>query len=305
MNTNPSAAAKSSIALRLARTRAIMDVLQITPGPHQVDCLEGERLYEHVEELYDQYFAQHALDRPENEERKGVFLQAIMQAEMHRGTFIIYHPNHKTYWQNKIENTPLHLIGSRIDKDIALLNLEMERHYGVTSFHAQDARYLLRILQERIHELNQEGLLHEYLHIIRRLEAGIVELQEKERTLHFDQASSGVVQNEVQQDRSTDGQPLLTLRQIALLHIYQNKPSIKGIKRAREIAVEYGFTSGERLYTLFNQVRTIKDRINVEGRQVDHLIRAIEAVLPYLSEGQKKQANSELVTLRLKSRKLV
>lgn len=266
MNTNPSAAAKSSIALCLARTRAIMDVLQISPGPHQVGCLEGEKLYEHVQALYDQYFAQYALDRPENEERKAVFLQAIMQAEMHRGTFIIYHPNYRAYWQNKIENTPLHLIGSRIDKDVALLTLEMERHYGVTSFNAQDARYLLGILQERIHELNKESLAQEYPDIIRRLEAGIVELQEKERALHFDQASKSVEQNEVQQDRFTDGKPLLSLRQVALLHIYQNKPRIKGIDRAREIAVEYGFTSGERLYSLFNKLRTVKDRIYVEGR---------------------------------------
>ena len=88
----------------------------------------------------------------------------------------MHHPNYRAYWQNKIENTPLHLIGSRIDKDIALLTLEMERHYGVTSFNVQDARYLLGILQERIHELNKESLAQEHPDIIRRLEAGIVEL---------------------------------------------------------------------------------------------------------------------------------
>ncbi|HEX8348375.1 MAG TPA: hypothetical protein VF598_00305 [Hymenobacter sp.] len=92
----------------------------------------------------------------------------------------------------------------------------------------------------------------------------------------------------------------LSLRQVALLHIYQGKPPIKRDSRADEIAKNHGHTSGGRLYSLYNKLTKVIDRIGVEGDKIKPLIKDIEQVLPYLKGEQLKQAKNELQTLRAK-----
>ncbi|GAB3503645.1 hypothetical protein GCM10027341_33090 [Spirosoma knui] len=91
----------------------------------------------------------------------------------------------------------------------------------------------------------------------------------------------------------------LSLRQVALLYIYQNK-CIKRDSRADDIAKRYGYNSGEKLYNHYRSLKDRNDRINVDGRVIKPLINDIEAVLPYLEKEQRKIAENELNTIKCK-----
>ncbi|MFD2937254.1 hypothetical protein [Spirosoma flavum] len=90
----------------------------------------------------------------------------------------------------------------------------------------------------------------------------------------------------------------LGLRQIALLYIYQNK-TISWEQRD-QIAQQYGYKSGEKLYKHYNKHSRTSDRIGVEGGQIQPLIEDIIATIPFLSESQKQQAESEIKTISAK-----
>ena len=91
----------------------------------------------------------------------------------------------------------------------------------------------------------------------------------------------------------------LSHRQIALLKIYQGDP-IENVEEATALAKEYGYTSGEALLKKSNLVRAPTDRIGVDGSQIKPMIKNIEAVIPLLHGPGKKQAESELDTIKAK-----
>jgi hypothetical protein len=174
--------AKKSIAIKLAHNRALMDVLQIHPGPHEPGCLQGQELEQHIQEVYNAFVTQHHLDSSGNEPQKAALLQEIATQEKHRGSFLIYHPEHALRWQGKIEGTPLHEIGIMIEKSLVLFSYEMSTHYGVEGLTTQDLRHLARILREGVYQRRkQKEDLSETEERIARLQAAIAELQDHEQ----------------------------------------------------------------------------------------------------------------------------
>ncbi|MCR5888018.1 hypothetical protein LRS06_09570 [Hymenobacter sp. J193] len=297
MRENPGVAVKVSRALKLARNRAIMDVLQIKPGPFEPGCPQGEEFEKYVQAKYKEHFSQQAFDKPENEGRRDAFLEAVALQEKHRGAFIIYHPHHAATWQEKIETTPLYRIGERVDKSIYLFTYEMENHFGAVSFNTQDVRYLAGILQERIYELKKGESSDEVEEKISRLNAGIVELREREQRLNeapTDHSNTLISQK----GQDTDNLRGLSLRQVALLYIYQERPKLESLVTARRLAEQAGLKSGALVLKHYSRLKTISERIRVDGRQTKHLINDIETVIPYLSGNQKKAAENEVFILR-------
>ena len=103
--------------------------------------------------------------------------------------------------------------------------------------------------------------------------------------------------NSKQRDLKSEVTTQLSHRQIALLKIYQGDP-IENIEEATALAKEYGYTSGEALLKKSNLVRYPTDRIGVDGSQIKPMIKNIEAVIPLLHGSEKKQAESELDTIK-------
>ncbi|GAB4044910.1 hypothetical protein GCM10028774_65810 [Spirosoma jeollabukense] len=93
--------------------------------------------------------------------------------------------------------------------------------------------------------------------------------------------------------------PKLSLRQIALLYIYQDKSISRG-KIADSIAKEYGKRSGERLYSLYTKFLQTSKRTNIDGRMIKQFIDDIEKVIPHLSDQQRQKAETELKTISAK-----
>jgi len=89
----------------------------------------------------------------------------------------------------------------------------------------------------------------------------------------------------------------LSLRQVALLHIYQ---SIVIPKAADEIARKHGHTSGAKLYEHYRKLSHRTGRIGVEGQQLAPMLGDIVAVIPHLTGIALQQAESELQTLNAK-----
>ncbi|GAB3995159.1 hypothetical protein GCM10028807_34600 [Spirosoma daeguense] len=96
-----------------------------------------------------------------------------------------------------------------------------------------------------------------------------------------------------------DPEQNLSLRQIALLFIYQNKPLSRG-DEANKVARQYQHQSGERLYKLYNKYSRTCDRTGVEGKAIKPLIKDIEKIMPYLNEQQRRQAQTEIQTINNK-----
>lgn len=94
--------------------------------------------------------------------------------------------------------------------------------------------------------------------------------------------------------------PLKTMRQVVLMHIYQNTTISHA--QASVIAEIYGFsspTSGQKLYSIYNKLaHYTTDRTGIGARGLRLMITDIQAVLPHLAESGRKQAESELQTLK-------
>lgn len=90
----------------------------------------------------------------------------------------------------------------------------------------------------------------------------------------------------------------LTLRQIALLHIYQDKLINRSL--ANQIAQHYGHKSGEKLYKHYIKHTRTSDRTGIEGKQIDPVLKDINAIIHLLNERQKQQAESEIKTIKAK-----
>jgi hypothetical protein len=92
----------------------------------------------------------------------------------------------------------------------------------------------------------------------------------------------------------------LSLRQVALLHIYQKKPAIKDDTRATDLAERYGHASGQALYKRYRSVINTSDRVGVEDKAVAGMAKDIEAILHLLTGPGLQQAECELNTIRAK-----
>jgi hypothetical protein len=89
----------------------------------------------------------------------------------------------------------------------------------------------------------------------------------------------------------------LSLRQLALICQYNGTLVSKG-EVANALAESIGYTSGERLYKHYNNLRCPTDRVGVEGKEVGPRIRDIEAALPHLTGLHLQQAKNELDTIK-------
>lgn len=92
----------------------------------------------------------------------------------------------------------------------------------------------------------------------------------------------------------------LSLRQVALLHIYQGFAIPTA---ADSIAHAHGHTSGKRLYELYTRfAHGINNRTGVEGRAIRPMVSDISAVIPLLTGTSRQDAEKELQTLEAKNR---
>jgi hypothetical protein len=90
----------------------------------------------------------------------------------------------------------------------------------------------------------------------------------------------------------------LTLRQVALLHIYQGY--IIHPKEANAIAKQYGYKSGPKLYDHFRKLVRPSQRIGVEEKMLAPMISDVTMVIAHLAGTARQQAENELQTLQAK-----
>ncbi|MBJ6111790.1 hypothetical protein JAO73_22410 [Hymenobacter sp. BT523] len=98
--------------------------------------------------------------------------------------------------------------------------------------------------------------------------------------------------------KQTDGK--LSLRQIALLHIYQGRVIPKA---ADEIAKAYGHNSGAKLYGHYLKLssRTGRTGDDIKGQRLASMLDAISRLLPFLDGAAYEQAKRELTTLEARN----
>lgn len=89
----------------------------------------------------------------------------------------------------------------------------------------------------------------------------------------------------------------LTLRQVALLHIYQGHIIPR---EAGEIARQYGHQSGQALYEHSRKLTLPSQRAGADGKALAPMIADITKVIAHLSGTARQQAESELQTLQAK-----
>jgi hypothetical protein len=97
--------------------------------------------------------------------------------------------------------------------------------------------------------------------------------------------------------------PEITLREIALIYIYQNKIITR--ENAPPIAREYGFESGDKLYQYYTLYLPTSNRIKPEDSKVKtkNKIQWIEKIIDYLDNKFKESAIKELESLKASSNK--
>jgi hypothetical protein len=92
--------------------------------------------------------------------------------------------------------------------------------------------------------------------------------------------------------------PKLSLKQIALIHIYNGVQITRD--NGNEIAKEYGHKSGEKLYQDYTKLVNISDRKGDPGtgQKIKFQIRLLESVIELLPVDKRKQPNDELSILK-------
>lgn len=95
-----------------------------------------------------------------------------------------------------------------------------------------------------------------------------------------------------------DSKPKLSLRQIALFHVYKSEFITR--ENGDKIAEKYGYKSGEKLYQHFNSCYRKADRTgNPESkRKLTPKIKDLETVLLHLEGEQKAEAKADLNKLK-------
>ena len=96
-------------------------------------------------------------------------------------------------------------------------------------------------------------------------------------------------------DAPTAATVKLSLRQVALLYVYEGKAIPKA---ADEIAQQHGHRSGAKLYEHYRKLIHHTGRTGVEGQQLAPMINDIAAVIIRLAGKARQQAESELQTLK-------
>ncbi len=90
----------------------------------------------------------------------------------------------------------------------------------------------------------------------------------------------------------------MTLRQTALLYIYQDKEI--SIREADKIARLYGNKSGDKLKKYYNKFVRTANRVGVEGQEIKWFIEDLEAIIPFLSKENKQRVEVEKRTISAK-----
>jgi hypothetical protein len=93
------------------------------------------------------------------------------------------------------------------------------------------------------------------------------------------------------------GSPL-SLRQIALLHIFQSRVMTKN--NADQKAQEYGHTSGEKLMKYYDEFSVSANRLQLDGKRIRPMIKDMTAILSQLSDEQQSRLTDEINLLRRK-----
>ncbi|MDQ2792849.1 MAG: hypothetical protein M3Y12_02405 [Bacteroidota bacterium] len=91
--------------------------------------------------------------------------------------------------------------------------------------------------------------------------------------------------------------PALSLKQIALLHIYRGEVINRG-EEASGIARQHGHNSGEKLRKHYNYYNQPKNRTGVTRDKAKAVIADIKAVIPHLDTLYQQRANNELEAIR-------
>ncbi|MBC6991678.1 hypothetical protein [Hymenobacter sp. BT491] len=109
---------------------------------------------------------------------------------------------------------------------------------------------------------------------------------------------------ETAHQNSTPAAVPLTLRQVALLHIFAKKPAIKRDSRADAIARAEGHTSGPKLYDHYRKLSKKTGITGMEGDELPSMINDIEVVLLRLDAAHQQGAKDALEVLRAKEGKI-
>ncbi|AMR27700.1 hypothetical protein A0257_11730 [Hymenobacter psoromatis] len=168
-------------------------------------------------------------------------------------------------------------------------------------------------LAERLSELSQE--LHPFVRMLRDARAGNTWLskllfefdprplanaprttsQSLARALHF-----RVLLDEYEGYKMPVVTDKLSLRQVALLHIYEGRvlDSTEAVKAAAKAGYS-SRTSGQKLMQYYNALaHHTTNRIRLEGKALSDMIKDIARVVALLSGTAREQAESELKTLQ-------
>lgn len=98
---------------------------------------------------------------------------------------------------------------------------------------------------------------------------------------------------------ATSGKASLSLRKIALIHVYRGVPITR--ENCNEIALENGYKSGEKLRILYGEYKSASNRKGTPTpctpRKLRNKIDLFESVLPHLSDADKQRALSDIQTL--------
>ncbi|WP_157887107.1 hypothetical protein [Hymenobacter sp. PAMC 26628] len=177
---------------------------------------------------------------------------------------------------------------------------------------SEDYKYVADVIQEETQELNPVPI-----NVARALEwlrEQMVRLNNAEALLSGASAPPTNAVEELSLDSAEPTKPLvvqsvtetsrkLSIRQVALLHIYRGSAAI--INDAKQVALDAGYkkpTSGQQLKGHYNKLsRQISNRIGVEGKASTDMAKDISKVIPYLTGAAQQQAERELQTIKAKS----
>ncbi|WP_026449919.1 hypothetical protein [Aequorivita capsosiphonis] len=101
----------------------------------------------------------------------------------------------------------------------------------------------------------------------------------------------------INKNQQTKTKPELTLKQVALLYIYNGDHITR--ENGNSIAEKFGHTSGEKLYQNYNKYALSTDRNSSDSKTKDrNLLKDIEKVISYLPKAKQENPKGEAERLR-------
>ncbi|AIZ62801.1 hypothetical protein PK28_02285 [Hymenobacter sp. DG25B] len=236
-----------------------------------------------------------------------MFLELLGVEDMLYSNHIPYHFYYHEWLPEMIEKYSAIEVSEVIYNEIERFRIFLKEFYQV-DFDKNDLGYLLSIFEIRLRVLDAESIDSPLFNTVNYdgiLKADrVVVLQtaisflDKYKIEYFEQPV-------IKQVKITHPNgKAWTHKQISLLHHYQGKHEIISIKSAEKVAEPYGLKSGERLYKFYLKFNKEINIINVDGGQIKPMLKDIHAILPSLSDKQKKQAEEDADKLR-KTQRLV